>query len=474
MVWQAELEELKHRQDLAEQMGGKESIEKQHSQGKLTARERIALLADPDSFRETGKLAGSGTYDDDGNLTGFTHGNEVSGLCAINGRKVCLNAVDLTVGNLSGPVAWGGSGAGYTLTQAHTLRLPYIRLSDTAEGGPQTLEQKAPTYIPGQGASAMSGLLQVSPVVVAMMTPVAGARAMEGCSAHFSVMVKGASEAYPGGSPADKTSQGDDTAAGDWRTHACEVGVIDNVAETEEDALTIVKRFLSYLPDNVWELPPRAECSDDPNRRDEELMSIIPRESSGLYDPYDILSRVFDRDSFFEISPLYGQSHIIGLAHINGYPVGTMISNCRHLGGAMDVAAGLKVMRFIQLCDIFHLPMVHFADELGFMVTDESQRQGILRTSARVGQVTSTAGMPWMTFVIRQMAGIGSRPGGAKRLAWPSLQRSGAPLRMAEAANTEEITDPRDTRPLLCEFVEMVQPTLASQLGRVSSPRYQP
>lgn len=461
MVWQPEIDELKHRQHLAEQMGGKEAIEQHHSQGKLTVRERIALLADPDSFQEIGKLAGSGTYGDDGELTGFTHGNEVSGLCTIDGRKVCLSAVDLTVGHVSGSAAYGGSGGGYTLTQAHSLRLPYIRLSDVAGDNAQTSEQKGPTYIPGQGASPMSGLLQVSPVIVAMMSPAAGVKAMEGCMAHFSVIVKG-----------DNDAKGD---AGDWRTQACEVGVIDNVAETEEEALTIVKRFLGYLPNHVWELPPRAEPSDDPNRRDEELLSIIPRDSSSLYDPYDILNRVFDRDSLFEISPLYGQSHIIGLARLNGYPVGTMISNCHHLGGAMDVAAGLKVIRFIQLCDIFHLPMVHFADGPGFMVTNESQRQGILRTSAKLAQVTSTASMPWMTFVIRQMSGVGSQPGGAlKRLAWPSLQRYGSSLPMAEAANTEEITDPRDTRPLLCEFAEMVQVTLASQLGRVSSPRYQP
>jgi len=292
-------------------------------------------------------------------------------------------------------------------------------------------------------------------------------------------------------------------------------GMVDNVAETEEEAFSMIKRFLSYLPDNVWEMPPRIETSDDRNRRDEELLSIIPRESRKTYDPYEILNSVLDHDSFFEICPFYGQSRITGLGRVNGYPVGVMINNCRHQGGSMDVAAGQKVIRFLQLCDTFHLPMVYFADEPGFMPGIESQKQGIVRAGAKLVCATCVTKMPWITLIIRQLYGVAgqlhNRPGGMyKRLAWPSgnwgsmhieggasaayrreieaapdpeakreefesrLKAIASPFRTAETGGVEDIIDPRDTRPILCNFIEMAQGMLKTQLGPITGPGFQP
>ncbi len=257
----------------------------------------------------------------------------------------------------------------------------------------------------------------------------------------------------------------------------------------------MIRRFLSYLPANVWQLPPRGENPGDSQRREEGLLSVIPRQKRRAYDPYAILGYVLDPDSLFEIAPLYGRSRITALARVNGYPVGVMAHNPRFLGSSMDMAAGQKVIRFLQLCDTFHLPMVYFADEPGFMVGLEAQKQGILRGGAKMICTTYRTRMPWISSVIRQLYGVAGqchdRPGGMfKRAAWPSahwgsmhieggataayrreiesapdpeaarrdiearLQAIASPFRTAEAFNIEDIIDPRDTRPMLCDFIE--------------------
>lgn len=513
MVWGPEVEEIKHRHHLAETGAEPERIERQHSQGKLTVRERLSLLADPGSLQEIGKLAGAASYDEEGNLVGFIPKGLVIGLCRIDGRKVVINAGDIT--------ARGGYGGGPNAAHlALDYHLPYIRLLDAFGGSVKTFQTIGRTYIPtNPGTYKAEELLQVVPVVSAVMGSVAGLPAVEACLAHFNVMVRNTSVLFPGGPPVVKASLGYDISKedlGDWRTQAREGGVIDNVAETEEEAFKIIRRFLSYMPSNVWQMPPRVEPTDDPSRRDEELLSIIPRGRTKGYNAYDVLKHVLDHDSFFEICPLSGRSRITGLARVNGYPVGVMINNPRHLGGSMDVAAGTKVIRFIQLCNTFHLPMVYFADEPGFMVGIEAQKQGIVRAGARIVCATQQSRMPWFTIVIRQIYGVAGQchdramRGMFKRVAWPSghwgsmhieggtragwrreieaapdpeakereleqnLMALASPFRTAEAGNIEDIIDPRDTRPMVCDFIEDAQEMLKTQLGPTPGPSFHP
>lgn len=302
---------------------------------------------------------------------------------------------------------------------------------------------------------------------------------------------------------------------GGYKIHTRISGVVDNAAGTEEEAFEQIRRFLSYMPDNVWEMPPQIEPTDDSNRRDERLLSIIPRDKRKPYNPYVILEGVLDRDSFFEISPDYGKSRIIGLARANGYPVGVMVNNPNHLGGSMDVAAADKSTRLIQLCDTFHLPMVCLMDEPGFMVGIESEKQGIERAGTRLVYTTCESKMPWISFIIRQSYGLAGSlqfragPHLYRRYAWPSghwgsmhieggttaafrrvieaapdseakrieiesrLQTLASPFRTAEATGLD-IIDPRDTRPILCDFVDMVQPIIKTQLGPGAGPTYRP
>ncbi len=518
MVWQPEIDELNHRKQLAAKMGGPEGIERQRKRGKLTVRERIDRIGDPGSFHEIGGLAGSATYEDN-RLVGFTPSNSIIGTCNINGRKVVLAAGDFTVRGGAAD-AGGGNKHGYANHLPLRWRIPYIRLLDAAGGSVRTFEQIGRTYIPtNQGSWQIEELLNTAPVVALALGSVAGLPAVEVCLSHFSVMVKGISQVFPGGPPVVKAALGYDITKedlGDERTQVFESGAVDNLAETEDEAFEMARKFLSYLPQSVWDMAPRGETSDDAARRDEGLLSVIPRESKRGYSPHAILKHVFDRDSIFEITPHHGKSRVTALARVNGYPVGVMINNPMFLGGSMDVAAGTKVIRFIQLCDTFHLPMVYFADEPGFMVGLEAQKQGIVRAGAKMICATQQSRMPWITFVIRQIYGVAGQchdrgmRGMFKRVAWPSgkwgsmhieggasaayrreidsaddpdakraeiegrLQAIASPFRTAEAFNIEEIIDPRDTRPMLGDFIETAQAVLRTQLGPTSGPSYQP
>ncbi len=520
MSWQAEVEELARRRRLAEQMGGPEGIARQHANGKLTVRERIAALADPGSFREFMGLMGSASYDERGALTGFMPKGAVDGFASLDGRKVVISAGDFTVRGGSGGGREGGGGLGMeppANRRALEWRVPYVRLLDAAGGSVRSFADLGRTYLPdGNVMSALDvQLLRCVPVVSAVMGSVAGLPAVNACLAHFNLMVRGTSQLFPGGPPVVKAALGYEISKEDLggeQIHTRISGVVDNLAEDESDAFAMIRRFLSYLPANVWELPPRAEPADDPCRREEALLSIVPRDRRRAYDAHRIVNAVVDRGSFFEIAPLYGRARITGLARLNGYAVGVMANNPQ-FGGSTDVAGGEKVMRLIQLCDTFHLPLVSFADEPGFMVGLESEKQGIERAGARLVTVTCSSQMPWATIVVGQLYGVAGqcqhRPSGMfRRYAWPSarwgsmhieggasaayrreidnapdpeakraeiearLQAIASPFRTAEATG-QDIIDPRDTRPLLCEFVEDAQPILRSQLGPTAPP-YRP
>ena len=298
---------------------------------------------------------------------------------------------------------------------------------------------------------------------------------------------------FPGGPPVVKAAPGAEITKeelGGPDIHVRQSGVVDNLADDEDDALDQIRRFLSYLPSSVDELPPRGEPRDDPPTAATSrwLRPSCPATRAARSTPARIIEVVVDEGSFFEIAPVYGRSRVTGLARIDGFPVGVMANDPLRLGGATDVAAGDKVVRLIQLCDTFHLPLVDFADEPGLdgrpRVRAAGHRAG--RRPARLHGVDSR--MPYLVFVVRRLYGVGGqshhRPSGMfRRYAWPSaswgsmhiaggasaayrreieaaddpaakqaeiearLQRLASPFRTAEATG-QDIIDPRDTRPL--------------------------
>jgi acetyl-CoA carboxylase carboxyltransferase component len=514
------IEELERRRDLARGMGGPEGVERQLARGKLPVRERLDNLLDADSFREFMGLVGTTRYGPGGELEGFTPKASVEGFGRIGGRKVVVTAGDFTVrGGSGGGDAPGAIGQELPANQrAMQWRVPYLRLLDAAGGSVRSFESIGRTYLPdGNAWSAIDvELLSQVPVVSTVMGAAAGLPAINACLAHFNLMVRGTSQVFPGGPPVVRAALGYDITKeelGGDQIHTQLSGVVDNLAESEDDAFRQIGRFLSYLPSNVWELPPRIDCEDPIDRREEGLLDVIPRDRRKAYDAHTVVEMLVDRGSFFEIAPLYGRARITGLARLNGYSIGIMANNPLHLGGSTDVAAGNKILRLIQLCDTFHLPLVSIADEPGFMVGIESELMGIERAGARLVAAVCQSRMPWITIVTGRLYGVGGqchqRPSGMfRRYAWPSaswgsmhvaggaaaayrreiesaadpdakrreiearLDALGSPFRTAEATG-QDIIDPRDTRWLLAEFVEDAQPILVSQLGLPTIP-YRP
>lgn len=516
--WEPEIRTLQHRRQLARQMGGPDGIARQHANGKLTVRERIDALADPGSFREFMGLMGSATYEGE-HLVGFTPRGSVEGICELGGRKVVVTGGDFTVRGGSGGGSHGGLGMEPAANRrALERRIPLVRLLDAAGGSVRSFEEIGRTYLPDGNSFTWPdvALLRTAPVVSAVLGSVAGLPAVSACLAHFSVMARDIAHLFPGGPPVVKAALGLDVTKeelGGALIHTSQSGVVDNLAESEEDAFDQIRSFLSYLPSSVDELAPRCHSGDSPARREESLLSAVPHDRRRAYDSHRIIDAIVDEGSLFEIAPHYGRARITGLARLDGYPVGVMANNPMHLGGTTDVPAGEKAMRLIQLCDTFHLPVISFADEPGFMVGPESERHGIERAGARLLVTVCDSRMPWATVVVGRLFGVAGqchhRPTGMfQRYAWPSarwgsmhiqggasaayrreiesaqdpeakraeiearLEAIASPFRTAEATG-QDIIDPRDTRPLLCEFAADAQRILVTQLGPSPNP-YRP
>jgi acetyl-CoA carboxylase carboxyltransferase component len=510
MSWEPEIEELKRRLELARQMGGAENVERQHKAGRLTVRERIERLLDAGSLHETGALAGVATYEE-GRLAGLRPANFVMGTGRINGRAVVVGGDDFTVRGGANDASIGGKQA-YSERMARELRVPLVRLVDGTGGGGsvKTYEMTGRTYVPGNPAwDLVTASLSEIPVLAAALGPVAGLGAARVAASHFSVMVRGISQVFIAGPPVVKRAFGEDIdkeALGGAHIHARESGVVDNAVDAEEEAFDHIRRFLGYLPQNVWQAPPRATPMDEPRRRDEDLMRIVPRNRRHAYDVRALLGHVVDRDSLFEIAPSYGPSLVTALARLDGYPVGVMANDPRHVGGALTAAGSEKMARFVDLCDTFHLPVVNFVDQPGFLIGVAAERAGTVRRGVRALAAVYQATVPWVTIIIRRVFGVagaghGNVQGLNLRYAWPSgdwgslpleggieaayrreleaapdratllkeieerLNAVRSPFRTAEAFGIEEIIDPRDTRPLLTDWVARAYENEATRLG---------
>jgi acetyl-CoA carboxylase carboxyltransferase component len=506
--WHAEVEEIEHRRRLAARMGGEEAVARHHAAGKLTVRERVARLLDPGSFDEIGSLAGRAEYEG-GRLVSFRPANFVMGLGAVDGRRIVVGGEDFTVRGGAADAAVGGK-SGFAEKLALEWRLPIVRLIDGTGGSVRTLENIGRTYIPDNpGFATLARLMGTVPVVGAVMGSVAGYPAAKAVASHWSIMVKGQSQVFPAGPPVVRRALGHDIHKedlGGYQVHVSKSGVIDNLATDEDDCFRQIRRFLSYLPSNVWQMPPRTEPADDPNRREEELIRIIPRNRKRPYDARKMLRLIVDRDSLFELTPYYGRSLITCLARLDGYPVGVLANDPLVLGGALDAAASEKLMRFVDMCDTFHLPIVNFVDQPGFMVGLAAEEAGTIRKGVRALCAVEESTVPWLPIFVRKCYGVAGggygRHGGLElRYAWPSAEWGSlpveggvaaayrreieaapdpearrqeledklaalrSPFRTAEAFGVEEMIDPRDTRPLLCRFAEIAQGLLQTQLG---------
>lgn len=511
MSWQPEVDEIRRREELARQMGGPANIERQHTAGRLTVRERIDRLLDAGTFHEIGALAGQAKYDAQGNLAAFTPSNFVTGTGRIDGRPVVVGGDDFTVRGGAADASIGNK-MGHGEKLARGMRMPMVRLVDGTGGGGsvKTIEQIGRTYVPANPAwDTITAMLGEVPVIGACLGPVAGLGAVRVVTSHFSLMVRGSSQLFVAGPPVVERGVGEKVSKeqlGGYEIHSRGSGAVDYEVESEEEAFSTIRRFLSYLPSSVWQPPPRATPHDDPNRRDEELISIIPRERRRSYDVRQIMNLVFDRDSFFEIGYYYGRPLVSGLARLDGYPVGVIANDPKQGGGAPNAPACDKMIRLVDICDTFHIPVVNFVDNPGFLIGTAAEKAGTIRAGARALVAVYQATMPWISILIRRCFGVaGAGHGNAQglnlRYAWPSgdwgslpveggvqaaykrdiesspdpaarrreiedaLNEFRSPLRTAEAFGIEEIIDPRDTRPLLCDWARAAYALLPAELG---------
>jgi acetyl-CoA carboxylase carboxyltransferase component len=346
----------------------------------------------------------------------------------------------------------------------------------------------------------MADNLGIVPVVALGLGSVAGLGAARLAASHYSIMTKTTSALFVAGPPvvAGIGQNLSKQELGGWEVQ-CRAGAVDHAVETEEEAFQCARRFLSYLPSSIHSVPARAERTDPADRREEMLFSVIPRDRRKVYKMRQIIDAVVDKGSFFEMGQMFGRPIITGLARLDGLPVAILASDPYHYGGAWTADACAKTVRFVDMAETFHLPVVYLCDCPGFLIGLEAEKSATIRHGVRAMAAINQSSVPWCTVIVRNSFGVaGAAHVPAGRLAiryawlsgwWGSLPLEGgieaayraevdaapdpkaklaeiearlnalrSPFRTAETFWVEEIIDPRDTRKLLCEFANLAEP----------------
>ncbi len=505
MSWQNEVDEIAKRRRAASALGGGEAVAKHKARGRGTVRERIAALADAGSFSEYGEIAGD--VDVRGALSPT---NIVAGVAAIDGRPAVIAGDDFTIrGGAYSPASL--KKIQYAEGLAIRRRMPLVRL---LEGGGASVsgaygargrsgyELTAPSPM---NLLAMQALAAV-PVVCAALGPCAGFPAGRLTASHFSLMTRDTAVVLTGGPALVERALGKKFTKEELGGPAVHLrsGVVHNEAVDEADAWRQIRVFLSYLPASVWEPAPRAACDDPAERADEALLSFIPRERRKTYKIRRLLEHIVDRGSLFEIAPLYGRTQLTALARVAGQPVGVIANDPNIYGGGMSAGGAQKLRRFVETCDAFHLPILSFVDEPGFLIGPEAEQAGTIRYGMEALFAVQQTKVPWLAVVLRKSFGVaqGIHYGpNCTVLAWPSLASGALPVESgvqlafakeiaaasdpekrrheleeemaaaqsvfprAEEFGVHELIDPRETRRRLCGWTLEIQGELRGLVG---------
>src|SRR6195256_2850602 len=348
MNWKPELDDLARREAFAREMGGVDKVKRQRDQGRLTVRERIDKLVDPKSFHEIGAISGTAEYDESGELTNLTPANCVFGRGKIDGRTVVVVGDDFTVRGGSADASISAKPL-MAEEMAHDFRLPIVRVIEGSGGGGsvKNIETKGAANLPGGIGGTRwywyttANMARV-PVVGLGRGSVAGLGAARLAASHYSVMTK-SSAMFVAGPPVVKRL-GQDLSKqelGGWEIQT-RAGGVDDAVDTEEEAFARTRRFLSYLPSSVYELPPTLAGDDDPERAEEPLMKAVPRNRRQVYKMRPIIDAVVDKGSFFEMGANFGRSIIAGFARLQGRAVLLLASDPYHYGGSWTADARQK------------------------------------------------------------------------------------------------------------------------------------
>jgi len=422
---------LKRLQDYREKSklgGGKERVARQHKAGKLTARERIDLLLDPNSFQEIDAFVTHRIYDFGMEKKKIMGDGVVTGFGRINGRPTYLFSQDFTT--------FGG-----TLSLAHAEKIckvmdmakkggiPIIGLNDS--GGARI--QEGVVSLAGY-AEVFWRNVQVSgvvPQISAVMGPCAGGAVYSPALTDFIFMVEETSYMFITGPDVVRAVTHEDVSfdgLGGARIHAEKSGVAHFLTDSDEVCLNEIRALFDYLPLNNMEDPPRIEPSDDPNRMDEELNQIIPENPNQPYEMKEVIQRVVDQGSFLEVHRHYAQNIIVGFARLDGRVVGIVAQEPSVLAGCLDIDSSIKGARFVRFCDAFNVPIIVFEDVPGFLPGVAQEHGGIIKHGAKLLYALCEATVPRITVVTRKSYGgaycvLSSKQiRGDLNFAWPSAE----------------------------------------------------
>jgi len=422
------IERLRELREKAKLGGGKERIEAQHAKGKLTARERIELLLDPDSFVEIDPFVVHRCTEFGMAEKKILGDGVVTGYGTIDGRLVFVFSQDFTV--------FGGSlGEMFAKKVCKIMDLamkvgkPVIGLNDS--GGARIQEGVA--SLAGYGDIFFRNVLAsgVIPQISAIMGPCAGGAVYSPALTDFIIMVEKTSHMFITGPNVIKAVLGQEVTfeeLGGALVHNQKSGVAHFMVKSEEECMQLIRTLLSYLPSNNMEDPPVVNTGDDPDRMDAELAEIIPDDPDKPYDVREVIHHVVDNGEFLEVQPLWAPNIVIGFARLNGRTVGIVANQPLYYAGALDINSSIKAGRFVRFCDAFNIPIVTFVDVPGFLPGIDQEHGGIIRNGAKLLYAYCEATVPKITVILRKAYGgaydvMGSKHSGADiNLAWPTAE----------------------------------------------------
>jgi propionyl-CoA carboxylase beta chain len=389
----------------AEAAGGEDKLKRQRESGRLTARERVEFLLDRGSFVELDKFKTHRNTDFGMADRKIPGDGVVTGYGTIDGRQVCVFSQDFTVfgGSLSGAFA---EKVCKVMDLAAKVGCPVIGINDS--GGARI--QEGVVSLAGYADIFLRNVLSsgVVPQISAIMGPCAGGAVYSPAMTDFIVMVRDTSYMFITGPDVIKATTHEEVTMQDLGgadTHSTRSGVCHLEAADDESALLTIRELLSYMPSNNVDDPPFLPASDDPNRRDEALDTIVPENANKPYDMRDIITRVVDDGRWLEIQGDWAQNMLIGFARIGGYSVGIVANQPAFLAGCLDIDASVKAARFVRFCDCFNIPLVTFVDVPGFLPGTAQEFGGIIRHGAKLLYAFCEATVPKITVITRKAYG---------------------------------------------------------------------
>jgi acetyl-CoA carboxylase carboxyltransferase component len=428
MAMQNKLAKLAELEKQARAGGGERRTQQQHAKGKLTARERIGLLLDPGTFEELNPFVTHRSTDFGLAEQKYLGDAVVTGSGKIDGRLVFVSSQDFTV--LGGTISEvSAQKACKVIDLAVKKEAPIIAIWDS--GGARI--QEGVLSLSGVGDILLHNTLcsGVIPQISVVMGPSAGGAVYSPAITDFVFMVKGISQMYITGPDVIKAVINIDVSheeLGGTKTHAGKSGVAHFIAENESECLQMVRRLLSFLPQNFRSDPPQIKPTDDPKRTDENLLNIIPVKSNKAYDMKQVITSVIDNGDFMEVQRHFAPNLIVGFGRLNGRAVGIVAQQPAYMAGIIDIDASVKGARFVRFCDAFNIPLVSFVDVPGFMPGPKQEHGGIIRHGAKFIYAYAEATVPKITVITRKAYGGAYIVMSSKHLrgdinyAWPTAE----------------------------------------------------